>query len=787
MIKRMKYFPLVLSVACMGRDSTRDKANNEMAMMEDVSVRASAMTSEQPSDEMGGAGAAMALEEGKMGRRDANREQGQYKLKKDVREPRLSRQEAIESAKSAGILGSGSMAGPMVDKPEEAEPEAVTRAWFPETFLFEPLVVTDDKGEATVPVHVPDRLTTWRVLALAHSRSGAQAGATTSFMGTLPSYVDPVVPPFLIAGDRIKLPVQMINTTDEAIASTLTYQIEGAKLAGGGGAKTIPAQGSLVDYATLTAERAGTIKLRVGLGATDAVARTIDVIPSGKPVNVTRAGTLAAPRELSIEGPAGSDPTTDRVRLMVYPGALALLRSELAVSTARSGVAEDSYALLLAGNAVKLLAQFGDKADPQVLRELSLVTAQRAIRHGRTLDHTRATLIAEASLAHVDNPVLSRLGERAVEYLARSQRPDGTFSGATGWTLQRVLVATADGTRAASANTSTVPARQRAAGVQAKAQTAFARHFEQVTDAYTAAAILASGAVKGELADKFRKRVLDGIKASDDGAKYLEVPDKVVRADGTAPSRVEATALAVLALAGVKDAPLADLGTTLLGSYVPAYGWGDGVTNLACMRAILDLFKSPLPSSIKITLSMDGTPVTSGQFDATQLKDVLVLDGPGNGFAGKHTWSLVAEPAVAGLGYSLALDGYVPWETQTVQKGLELQVPPKLAGKVGRPLEVPITAIAPSAAPVHIRHALPAGMQPDRPSLEALVSSGQLTRFEIADGKVELHVKPLQPGQVFTAKYKVIPTLAGTLHAAASVIESGTTRFHVPPSEWTIE
>jgi len=776
-MKRMNVLPcLLLAFACKARDQRASAEDDDLSARTQPSLTAASPADMPTEDESGGTGTAMALEEGKMGRKDRDRAEGQYKLGKAAEakaEPRAPAAKPVVNEKTRG-------------KANDAEPEAVTRAWFPETFLFEPLVVTDDQGEATVPVHVPDRLTTWRVLALAHSRTGAQAGATTSFLGTLPSYVDPVVPPFLIAGDQIKLPVQMINTTEAAITSTLSYQIEGAKLAGGGGAKTIPAQGSLVDFATLTAERAGTVKLRVGLGATDAVARTIDVIPAGKPVVVTRAGTLAAPRTLTIEGPAGSDAATDRVRLMVYPGALALLRSELAVSTARSGVAEDAYALLLAGNATRLLAQLGDQADPQVVRELSLVTAQRAIRHGRTLDHTRATLIAEAALAHLDNPVLARLGERAVEYLARTQRPDGTFSGATGWTLQRVLVATADGTRAASANLSTAAARQRAQGVQAKAGTAFTRHFEQVTDAYTAAAIVASGAVKGDLADRYRKRILDGIKASEDG-KYLEVGPGVVRADGTVPSRAEATALAVLALSGVKDAPLADLGTTLLGSYVPAYGWGDGVTNLACMRAILDLFKEPLPRSIKISLTMDGKEVTSGQFDAEKLKDVLVLGGAGNGFAGAHTWAITSEPAVPGLGYSLALEGWVPWEKQTVQKGLELAVPPVFAGKVGRAIEVPLTAIAPSGGQVHLRHALPAGVQPDRPSLEALVSSGQLSRFEVADGKVDMYVNPLQPGQVFSAKYKVIPTLAGKLHAQASVIETGSTTFYVPPSEWTIE
>jgi hypothetical protein len=790
--RTIKWLPiLLLAFACKGRDKKGAGATSPMEA-DMAPARGSGMSPaisglEDANEEAGGAGVAMSLDEGKMGKRDSERADGQYKMRSkgyadDKPEPKKA-----QPPRAPGPAGKD---GEKKEEDNKHKPEAVTRAWFPETFLFEPLVITDDKGEATVPVRVPDRLTTWRVLALAHSRSGAQGGATTSFLGTLPSYVDPVVPGFLIAGDKIKLPVQMVNTTDQPITAKLDYQIEGAQLAGGEGPKTVPAGGSLVEYPTLTAARAGTIKLRIGLGGTDAVMRTIDVIPSGKPVTVTRAGSLAAPRTLTIEGPAGSDPATDRVRLMVYPGALALLRSELAVSIARSGVAEDGYALLLAGNAPKLLQQLGDKPDAQVLRELSLVTGQRAIRHGRTLDVTRASLLAEAALAHLDNPVLARLGERAVAYLAQHQRPDGTFSGATGWTMQRVLVATADGTRAASANLSTAVARQRAQGVQAKAAAAFARHFETATDAYTAAAILASGAVKGELADKYRKRVLDGIKANDDGAKYLHVGENVVRADGTVPSVADATALAVLALDGVKDAPLADLGTTLLGSYTPVYGWGDGRTNLAAMRAILKLFQSPLPASVKITLKLDGKELATGTFDSAKLKDVLVLDAAaasGGGFAGSHEWSITAEPAVPGLGFSLALDAWVPWEKQTTTKGLELQLPAKITGKVGKPVELAVTAIAPSNRPVHIRHALPAGVQPDRPSLEALVASGAISRFETADGKVDLHVNPLQPGQVFTAKYKVIPTLAGTLHAAASLIETGPTLFHVPPSEWTIE
>src|SRR5262249_9114212 len=156
------------------------------------------------------------------------------------------------------------------------------------------------------------------------------------------------------------------------------------------------------------------------------------------------------------------------------------------------------------------------------------------------------------------------------------QRPDGTFAGATGWTLQRLLVVTAEATRAVAAAHATTAERQRAMQVQTRAASAFARNAGQVTDGFTAAAILASGAVDAELADVLRTRVRAAIKPSDDGATYLEVEPGVVRSDGATPTRVEATALAVLALDGAPGsaAPLADLGTTLLGAYSIAGGWG---------------------------------------------------------------------------------------------------------------------------------------------------------------------------------------------------------------------
>jgi hypothetical protein len=688
-------------------------------------------------------------------------------------------------------------------------PEGSTRAWFPETFLFEPLVVTDAAGAAMVPVRVPDRLTTWRVLALAHARTGAQAGAVTSFLGTLPTYVDPVVPPFLVQGDRIRLPIQLINTTAKDVATTLEVAVTGASLARPvGGARTVPAEGSTLDQATLNADRAGAVRLRVALAGSDAVERTFEVRPAGRPVTEAHSGTLAAPRTLATQGTPGADPATDRVRLLVFPGALALLRSELAISPARASVADDAYALLLAGKAATLLTALGDPPDRAALRDLAIVTGQRVIRAGRTLDVARAALLVEPASAHPDNPVLARLGERAAAYLAQQQRPDGTFAGATGWTLQRLLVVTAEATRAALAAQATPAARQRALQVGARAGGAFGRTAEQVTDGFTAAAILASGAVGGPLAETLRTRVRDAIRTAADGAKYLEVGDGVVRGDGTVPTRIEATALAVLALEGQAGAALADLGTTLLGAYSITRGWGDGHVNLVAMRAVLALFKAPLPTSVAVTLTMDGLPVVRGTLEGAKLRDVLTLEAavprpgaaavprPGDaagpataraGLAAAHTWQLTAEPAVPGLGYVLSLESWLPWDTQAVHDGLELALPARVAAVVGKPVELAVTAVAPSGIALHIQHALPAGVQVDAPSLEALVSRGALERFVAADGTLDLYVPALAPGQTFAITYRAIATLGGTLHSGASLIEAGASQFHVPPTEWTIK
>ena len=90
----------------------------DIATTEDTSTRTNSTSQDDPpppppedkpddgKDESGGTGTAMALDEGKMGKKDSDRAAGQYKMQKNSDDPQLARQQAIEQARTAGILGS---------------------------------------------------------------------------------------------------------------------------------------------------------------------------------------------------------------------------------------------------------------------------------------------------------------------------------------------------------------------------------------------------------------------------------------------------------------------------------------------------------------------------------------------------------------------------------------------------------------------------------------------------------------------------------------------------------
>jgi hypothetical protein len=601
-----------------------------------------------------------------------------------------------------------------------AEP-VLTRAWFPETFLFAPRVITDVDGKASLSVRVPDRLTTWRVLALAHARNGAQAGTVATFASQLPVSVDVVAPAQLVAGDRVALPIQLQNMTAERQRRTLQVQSSGGRLEGSGGAFTIPEGGTETTTLWLQTRAPGAIAIEARIDD-DAMVKSVEVLPAGAPVHRELTGTLASTRTLQV--PAALDDGTPiagsgRVTLQVFPGALAVLRSELGVAAERSGVADDGALVTLSAIAPALSSRLGQPVDDATLLRLRRLAAQRLARAALSPSLESATALAGGAARHDHDGLLGRTGEHLAGWLARQQRPDGTFGGGGDYDVQRLLVATADAvlalqqasepispptatttttTTTATTATATATAKQRATAAGLKARGAFERMLPQSDDAYTASAVLMTGVLDGEVKEALQQKVLAALSPPGDGGRFLKVDD-VRRADGGRPDVVEASARAILALRDRADAAAAraDLGAFVLQHYRPGRGFGDGHTNRMALWALGEVFAEPLPQKVAVSLRIDGAVVAAETLEGDRLRDVLRVSAPLSSPGAAQKVEIVSDPPLPGLIYLLDLSWSVPFPAPPRDAPLALERTLPTGLRVGQPATVQLAAVAPGA------------------------------------------------------------------------------------------
>ena len=302
--------------------------------------------------------------------------------------------------------------------------------------------------------------------------------------------------------------------------------------------------------------------------------------------------------------------------------------------------------------------------------------------------------------------------------------------------------------------------------------------------------MLGTGVVESPLREELEKKVVAALVKGADGSRSLPVPDGVVRADGSRPSEVEATARALWALKdhAPSNALLPDLGAFVLSAYRPGVGFGDGATNRVALEAVALIFRDPLPARVVVSLLVDGKSVGADTLEGARLQEVMTLDAGFPAPRGDKPLAIEvqADPPVPGLSYVVTLDYAVPWPAPAADAGIELNIAlPKLT--VGAAADIKLTATAPAGSPLVIRHGLPAGVDPVKHTLEALVASGTLTSFSISEGVVELSAPGRNQGELFEATYKVVPTLAGTLHPrVASARAAGRAEVHFPAPAWTI-
>lgn len=99
---------------------------------------------------------------------------------------------------------------------DEAEQNVPVRSDFADTAMFLPAVMTDEKGNATMSFTLPESVTTWRFMALAHDEAMRNATLTAEAVAQKELMVQPNMPRFLRSGDNATVQATVANLSDKA-------------------------------------------------------------------------------------------------------------------------------------------------------------------------------------------------------------------------------------------------------------------------------------------------------------------------------------------------------------------------------------------------------------------------------------------------------------------------------------------------------------------------------------------------------------------------------------------
>ncbi len=196
------------------------------------------------------------------------------------------------------------------------------RQFFPETLYWNPEIVTDERGRASVKFPGADSITTWRMAMSAVTRAGRLGAGEQPIRVFQPFFVDLDLPVALTQGDEVWLPVAVYNYLEEPQSVALAFEAEsGFEVVGEREKKLDVRLGDVTSVrfhvrAREFGRHAFTVKA-VGTKFSDAVRRSIDVLPDGKeiPVNVTDRVTGNSRATVTIPAEAIDGATRLWVRL----------------------------------------------------------------------------------------------------------------------------------------------------------------------------------------------------------------------------------------------------------------------------------------------------------------------------------------------------------------------------------------------------------------------------------------------------------------------------------------
>jgi uncharacterized protein YfaS (alpha-2-macroglobulin family) len=144
----------------------------------------------------------------------------------------------------------------------ESEPNVVVRSDFRSTVFWQPDIITDEKGRATVKVKYPDSLTSWRATARAVTAVNQFGIATATTETRQPLIVRLEGPRFFVVGDTVTISAVANNNTDKPMTAMAWLEASNLDVPSKEISLTIPAHGEARADWTATVKSPGPVTLK---------------------------------------------------------------------------------------------------------------------------------------------------------------------------------------------------------------------------------------------------------------------------------------------------------------------------------------------------------------------------------------------------------------------------------------------------------------------------------------------------------------------------------------------
>ncbi len=337
-----------------------------------------------------------------------------------------------------------------------APPEAPRlRQFFPETWTWEPTLLTDDQGIAKLTLTAPDNITGWK-LSVMGTWPEAPSGTPGIVFGEAELtafqdfFVEPDLPVSVVRGENFTARVSVFNYLDREQSVDLTLEdADGFELPGESELVVrVPANSAIPVSFEIVPTGIGTFPLKltaIADSAADAVLRELKVIPEGVPGQQIRNGVIAAGETVSLEAVPPPETVADSHTAFLYISPSPVAQSMNGVSDLLEmpyGCGEQNMIFLAPDiEILKYLREIGELA-PEVRAEAEFfvnVGYQRQLTF-QTTDGGFAAFGGEEGALWLTAFVLSTFSgarevrdidesvlERAAAMLISRQREDGSF------------------------------------------------------------------------------------------------------------------------------------------------------------------------------------------------------------------------------------------------------------------------------------------------------------------------------------------------------------------------